>query len=98
MNRYFACWLLGGLTGGGAREPTPSPLQGGEREEADETKQFLAACDCHSLVHGLQVHPILEVETFHEPAITRGRDILDRGKPALTLALSPRRGDGGGAS
>ena len=29
-----------------------------------------------------------EQETFHEPAATRGRDLLDRGNPALTLGAT----------
>ena len=33
----------------------------------------------------------------HEPVARKRRNKLERGKPALTLALSPRRGDGGGA-
>jgi len=43
MNLYFACYLPGGLTDCGASEPTPSPLQGGERAVADETKTRFAA-------------------------------------------------------
>ena len=33
MNVYLAFWFPGGLTGCGASEPTPSPLQGGERAQ-----------------------------------------------------------------
>ena len=69
LNPYFARWLHGGLSGCGAPEPTPSPLQGGERVQASVTNKRLAACDCHSLVHGLKVHPHLEVGTLHEPQV-----------------------------
>ena len=43
MNAYFAWWPAGDLTGCGALEPTPSPLEGGERVHAPMSKQQVAA-------------------------------------------------------